>query len=338
VEKLNKIELVRGVMKKILFIQIIIILAVFSAKSQQEPVFSQYTMNQYLINPAFAGSEGYTSFNLTARQQWLGFENAPMTQAISGQARILKTSYVSKSRSVRKRIKRRRPSGKIGLGGYLYNDQNGPIGRTGLEISYAYHTFLGDGQLSLGLSLSAYQFRVNTSELETSEGYDPLIDEARGSMIIPDGSVGVYYTYHPFYVGVSARNLFQASVKFGGDNSFSDYQQVRHYYLMTGYRYDMDNDFEIEPSILLKTTENFTLQADVSLKGYYKRDYWLGFSYRTGNAFITTVGIKVDKLYFGYSFDYSLNDIQRISYGSHEIMIGLKFGDNTRRYRWLNRF
>ncbi len=325
-------------MKRILIILCILTLTVFYAKSQQEPTFSQYTMNQYLINPAYAGSEGYTSFNLTARQQWLGFEDAPMTQAISGQTRILKTSYVSKSRSVRKRIKRRRPSGKVGIGGYLYNDQNGPIGRTGLEISYAYHLFINDGQLSLGLSLSAYQFRVNTNDLSTSEGYDPLIDEARESMFIPDGSVGVYYTYQPFYIGLSARNLFQASVKFGGDNSFSDYQQVRHYYLTTGYRYDMDNDFEIEPSLLIKTTESFNLQADVSLRGYYKRDYWLGFSYRTGNAFITQVGIKVDRLYFGYAFDYSLNDIQRISYGSHEIMIGLKFGDNTRRYRWLNRF
>lgn len=324
-------------MKRVSIILFIIVLAVSQGRSQQEPIYSQYTMNKYLINPAYAGSEGYTSFNLTARQQWLGFENAPMTQAISGQTRILKTSYVSKSRSVRRNTKRRRPSGKVGLGGYLYNDQNGPIGRTGLEFSYAYHLFINDGQLSLGLSLSAYQFRVNTSELVTNE-YDPLIDEARETMFIPDGSVGVYYTYQPFYIGISARNLFQASVKFGKDNSFADYQQVRHYYLMTGYRYDMENDFEIEPSILIKTTEAFNLQADISVKGYYKRDYWLGFSYRTGNAFITQVGIKVDRLYFGYAFDYSLNDIQRISYGSHEIMIGVKFGDNTRRYRWLNRF
>ncbi len=308
------------------------------AFAQQEPVFSQYTMNQFLINPAFAGSEGFTSFNLTARQQWLGFEDAPMTQAISGQTRITKTSYVSKSRSVRKSRKRRRPSGKIGLGGYIYNDQNGPIGRTGLEFSYAYHLFVGDGQLSLGMSLSAYQFRINTSELQTAEENDPLLNAARESMFIPDGSVGIFYMYQPFYVGLSAKNLFQAAVKFGGDNSFSDYQQVRHYYLTSGYRYDMKNDFEIEPSILLKTTESFNLQADVSVKGYYKRDYWLGFSYRTGNAFITMVGVKVDKLYFGYAFDYSLNDIQRISYGSHEIMIGLKFGDSSKRYRWLNRF
>jgi len=327
-------------MKKILIILSILSLTVSTVMSQQEPVFSQYTMNQFLINPAFAGSEGYTSFNLTARQQWLGFDGAPMTQAISGQTRISKTSYVSKSRSVRRRVKRRRPSGKIGIGGFLYNDQNGPIGRTGLELSYAYHLFVNDGQLSLGLSLSAYQFRVNTDELlgPGVDPGDPLLSSARESMFIPDGSVGVYYTFLPFYIGLSAKNLFQASVKFGSDNSFGEYQQLRHYYLTTGYKYDMGNDFEIEPSILLKTTELFNLQTDVTLKGYYKRDYWLGFSYRTGNAFITMVGVKVDRLYFGYAFDYSLNDIQRISYGSHEIMIGLKFGDNSRRYRWLNRF
>ncbi|PLX10298.1 MAG: hypothetical protein C0597_17020 [Marinilabiliales bacterium] len=325
-------------MKKLFIIIIVLKLAVSVGLAQQEPAFSQYDMNKFLLNPAFAGSEGFTSFNLTARQQWLGFENAPMTQAISGQTRILKTSYVQKSRSVRRGVRKKRPSGRIGIGGYLYNDQNGPIGRTGLELTYAYHIFIGNGQLSMGISLSAYQFRVNVDELTTYEGYDPLIDESRQSMYIPDGSVGVFYTYQPFYIGFSSKNLFQAAVKFGGDNSFKDYQQVRHYYLMSGYRYDMGNDFEIEPSILLKTTETFNLQADISVKGYYKRDYWLGFSYRTGNAVITTVGIKVDRLYIGYAFDYSLNDIQRISYGSHEIMVGLNFGDNTRRYRWLNRF
>jgi len=325
-------------MRKILIILSILSLTIGTAVSQQEPIYSQYTMNQFLLNPAFAGSEGYTSFNLTARQQWLGFDGAPSTQAISGQTRITKTSYVSKSRSVRKRTKRRRPSGRIGVGGYIYNDQNGPIGRTGLEGTYAYHLFVNDGQLSLGLSISAYQFRVNTDELKFSEGSDPLLNTARESMIIPDGSVGIYYTYFPFYIGLSAKNLFQASIKFGSDNSFGDYQQLRNYYLTTGYKYDMGNDFEIEPSVLLKTTEAFNLQADISIKGYYKRDYWLGFSYRTGNAFITMVGVKVDRLYFGYAFDYSLNDIQRISYGSHEIMIGVKLGDNSKRYRWLNRF
>lgn len=323
-------------MKKSLIILVVVLISRLAFAT--DPDFSQYSMNLFLINPAYAGSEGFTSFNLTARQQWLGFENAPMTQAISGQTRIMKTSYVSKSRSVRKRIKKRRPSGRIGLGGHLYNDQNGPIGKTGLEFAYSYHLFVGDGQLSLGLSLSAFQFRINPGELETKDPDEFLDNASRESMYIPDGSFGIYYSYMPFYIGLSARNLFESSVKFGSDQSFADYQDKRNYYLITGYRYDMENDFEIEPFVLVRTNESFNLQADISLTGYYKRDYWLGFTYKTGNALVTKVGIKVDRIYIGYAFDYSLNDIQRISYGSHEIMIGLKFGDNTRRYRWLNRF
>ena len=33
--------------------------------------------------------------------------------------------------------------------------------------------------------------------------------------------------------------------------------------------------------------------------------------YSSRNAFVTRVGIKVDRIYIGYAFDYSLNDIQR---------------------------
>ena len=324
-------------MKRLIYITVVLSFLSVSLKAQQMPIYSQYTMNQFLINPAFAGSEGFTSFNLTARQQWLGFENAPMTQAISGQTRILKTSYIAKSRSIRNRVRKRRPSGRVGIGGYIFNDQSGAVNRTGGQFTYAYHLFVGQGQLSFGLALTAYQFRLNDEELTTVE-YDPLIEEKKNSLFVPDGSFGIYYSYQPFYVGVSATQLFQSAIKFGADNSYSNYQMVRHYYFVSGYRHDFGNDFEVEPSILFKTTEAFNLQADINVKGYYKRDYWLGFSYRTGNAFVTMVGVRVDKLYFGYAFDYSLSDIQRISYGSHEIMMGLKFGDNTRRYRWLNRF
>lgn len=324
-------------MKRLIYITVILSFFSLSLKAQQMPIYSQYTMNQFLINPAFAGSEGFTSFNLTARQQWLGFENAPMTQAISGQTRVLKTNYIAKSRSIRNRVRKRRPSGRVGIGGYIFNDKNGAVNRTGGQFTYAYHLFVGQGQLSFGLALTAYQFRLNDEELTTIE-YDPLIEENKNSLFVPDGSFGIYYSYQPFYVGVSATQLFQSAIKFGADNSYSNYQMIRHYYFISGYRHDFENDFEVEPSILFKTTEAFNLQADINVKGYYKRDYWLGLSYRTGNAFVTMVGVRVDKLYFGYAFDYSLSDIQRISYGSHEIMVGLKFGDNTRRYRWLNRF
>jgi type IX secretion system PorP/SprF family membrane protein len=201
---------------------------------------------------------------------------------------------------------------------------------------------MGDGQLSFGASGTIYQFKIDDDELILPEDElgipDPLIEGRRNTMFIPDASAGMYYMYHRFFVGLSGTNLFQSVLKFGSDQSYSNYKLMRHYYFMSGYRYPIDDEFSVEPSLLLRSTENFNMQADINIKGYYKNDYWMGFSYRTGSALVTMVGVKIGKLYFGYAYDYSLRDIQNFSYGSHEIMIGLRFGDTQRRYRWLRRF
>lgn len=331
-------------MKKITILLAITLMILPAAiKAQQVPLYSQYMMNKYLINPAFAGSEGYTSYNLTARQQWMGFGDTktPSTQALAAQTRVLQTSYLSKSRLIRS-SSRKKPSGRVGLGGYVFNDRNGVINRTGLQATYAYHIPLGDGQLSFGASGSIYQFKIDDDELILPDDElgipDPLIDGRRNTMFIPDASAGMYYMYRNFYAGFSATNLFQSVLKFGSDESYSNYKLLRNYYFMGGYRIQLDDEFSLEPSLLLHSSENFNMQADINVKAYYKNDYWLGMSYRTGSALISMVGVKVGKLYFGYAYDYSFREIQNLSYGSHEIMLGLRFGDSQRRYRWLRRF
>src|ERR1035437_10109597 len=64
----------------------------FNLKAQQLPLYSQYSFNAFLLNPAVAGAEGYTAINLTSREQWLGIEDAPRTYALSLQTRIMKNS------------------------------------------------------------------------------------------------------------------------------------------------------------------------------------------------------------------------------------------------------
>ena len=60
---------------------------------QQLPIYSQYLYNKFLINPAHAGSDGYTSYNITIREQWIGYSGAPRTYSLSYQTRILKRGY-----------------------------------------------------------------------------------------------------------------------------------------------------------------------------------------------------------------------------------------------------
>jgi len=86
----------------------LILLSLFGAgmvklQAQQLPQYSQYMMNKFLINPAVAGSEGYTAFNLTAREQWIGLENSPRTYAFSAQTRVLKNSFIARGASVKKK-------------------------------------------------------------------------------------------------------------------------------------------------------------------------------------------------------------------------------------------
>ena len=52
-------------MKRFIIIAILA-LAVIQGRGQQLPLYSQYMMNGFLLNPAVAGSDGYTTFNITS--------------------------------------------------------------------------------------------------------------------------------------------------------------------------------------------------------------------------------------------------------------------------------
>src|SRR5665647_493435 len=82
--------------------------------AQTEPMYSQYIMNGFLINPSFAGRDGYTTVNLTVREQWVGIAHSPSTYAVSFQTRILKDSYISKSTLVRRKLIKPTKGGKVG--------------------------------------------------------------------------------------------------------------------------------------------------------------------------------------------------------------------------------
>jgi hypothetical protein len=78
----------------------------------------------------------------------------------SFQTRVLKNSYISKNASVKKRQRKSSRSGKVGLGGYLFNDRNGAVERIGFKGTYAYHINFPIPAF-FGLSLVAYQFRLD---------------------------------------------------------------------------------------------------------------------------------------------------------------------------------
>jgi type IX secretion system PorP/SprF family membrane protein len=324
-------------MRRLFFILIILIAAVDSY-GQQLPIFSQYLYNKFLMNPAVAGSDGYTSFNLTAREQWVGYSGAPRTFSFSAQTRILKKGYSLKATN-RKNVYRPGTDGRVGLGGYVFSDRNGLVHRTGFQASYAYHMWLQNStQLSFGLALTGYHYRLNDQAMNFEQSDDPwMFNDLRRGMFVPDATFGAYLLNARYCLGFSADQLFGASTKIA-NNAYNNFRMNRQYYLFGSYDFMPDAYSIIQPSFNLMMSEQLLPQADLGVTYIYDQHAWGGLAYRTSGALIATLGMRYENIFIGYAFDFTTNEIQRVTYGTHEITFAVKLGDNSRRYRWLERY
>jgi type IX secretion system PorP/SprF family membrane protein len=330
---------------RILFTVLALFVCGGSAKSQQLPRFSQYYANEFLINPAVAGGDGRTVFNLGARKQWLGFsDNTPSSYIISAQGRLLKTGYTLKAGPKGGNSFHKAGKGRVGLGGIIYHDENGALARTGAQFSYAYHLFIRNSQLSFGLTGNVFQFRINPAlaKLKNPET-DPLNGLIGKSTLVPDAGIGINFMKSNWHAGISVLQIFQSKLKIGNNADYRNSQEIRlmrHYTILADYRFSVTSNpnWEIEPSTLIILNEMMRMQADITMKAYFKRQYWFGLSGRTSGDIILLAGVKFRNYYFGYSFDYGFKGIARYSLGSHEICFSVKLGDTARKYRWLDRY
>ncbi|HCC70060.1 MAG TPA: hypothetical protein DEQ09_02765 [Bacteroidales bacterium] len=313
-----------------------------SLYAQQVPMYSQYIMNGFLINPSYAGNDGYTTINLTAREQWIGIPSSPSTYAASFQTRLLRNSFIQKSTEVRKDVVRPTRSSRVGLGGYIFNDKNGIIRRTGFAAAYAYHIDLGKygSKLSFGLASTVYQFAIDIDGAVVADIDDEFLNNYDRVVFIPDFNFGMSYTNNKYYLGFSATQLFRGSLTLG-NTAKNPRTELGHFFLTGGVKIPIaENDWMLEPSILVKSSDMLfkAAQMDITTRVYYKGNYWAGVSYRTQDAVIMLLGFAYDKFFFAYAFDFALTDIRKHSHGSHEISLAVKFGENARRYRWLNQY
>lgn len=322
-----------------LFIIYVFMLAADFTYGQQLPLYSQYLYNKFLINPAVAGSDGYTSINLTAREQWVGYSGAPRTFSFSFQTRMLKKSYILKQTRVTRKVYRPGTDGRVGFGGYVFSDKNGLIQRTGFQLSYAYHMWLQNStQLSMGLSLTGYHYKISEKEINFEDPNEPWMNNnLRRGMFVPDATFGAYLLNAKYCVGFSAEQLFQASAKIA-NNAYQDFKTNRQYYIFGSYDLSPQTNVIIQPSFLFTMSEQLKPQADIGATYIYEQDFWAGLSYRTSGAIIATLGVRYQNMFIGYAFDFTLQEIQRVTYGTHEITLAVKFGDNSRKYRWLDRY
>jgi type IX secretion system PorP/SprF family membrane protein len=280
----------------------LIILVGNTVKAQQEPMYTQYMFNTQTINPAYAGTWESTGFMVLAREQWVGFDNAPSTQTFTFQT-------LNKNKNV-------------GLGLSVIHDKFGLEKRLAIYGDYSYLVrFNNDVKLRLGLKGGFSNYSNNLNEYIVVDGNDPQFQGEIDQKFLPNFGVGAFLYKDNYYLGMSVPKIVQTSFE-NNYNNYSTKAEVRHFYFMGGYVFDLSDNLQFKPTILSKVTSGAPAQFDFSANFLIAEKVWLGAMYRTGDSFGFLAQWVIDKkLRLGYAVDFTTTKLQKYHDGTHEIMI-----------------
>jgi type IX secretion system PorP/SprF family membrane protein len=276
-----------------------------SSRAQQTPQFTQFMLNNMVMNPAYAGAEEALSLTLLTRRQWSGLDGAPSTQCFSAHTLL-------------------RPQ-RVGLGLAVIRDQIGVHKNTNIRTNYAYHLPVRNrGILSMGLQVGVTSFKSDYASL-LGNSNDPQLMSSVNKTALGFGA-GIYYRTTNWCAGLSAPELMSKTL------TIQDSMTVRlRRTNMLGYaRYSfrLNEYLDIEPAILLKYYAGVPVSADINVNIVYRKALTGGVSYRKGESIDLLMRFQLTpQLHVGYAYDHPVRFAGRLSSASHELMIGYRFGN-----------
>lgn len=291
--------------KKIAAFWVVLLLVVISIQNvyaQQDPLYTQYMDNLLVVNPGYAGSKGKGNALLVARSQWTSFDGAPSTRSFAYNFPI--------------------KDNKVGIGFSVLSDKIGPQKHTGVYIDYSYFLQVSeDFRLGMGLKPGVSFYRANLTDLITIDPNDPIFDNDIYENFLPNVGVGFYLYSNDTYFGLSVPRLIENKIT--RDDVSTEYvnTQKMHLYLLGGHTFDLNEEFQLKPSAMLKWVRNAPVSFDITALAGFKEKFWLGAMYRFDAAYGIIAQFKPStRMTIGYSYDITISDLKAYNNGSHEIM------------------
>lgn len=288
-------------------------LACFSlvTQGQQQNQATQFSHTKLNYNPAVAGLSDQLSITGRHRNQWAGIKGSPQGQAILIDFPSLFNS--------------------LGFGLSVNRNSVGIQQNTDLTGMYAYKMRLNKASISLGLQASYRQF-INdfTKEgLVAIDGFepDPSIQRKRFSQNIFNLGLGAYLHADRYFLGVSIPRTIRADIDTGNDNNLS--KEIAHLYAMFGLRFQLNQDWKLEPHILLKLAEQSPYDIDMQTNFIYLDQVHLGMNIRAGgtqNSLMESLAMLIGfqftpSVFASLSFDFNTTELRRYEEGSLEVLL-----------------
>ncbi len=288
------------------------------------PWFTQYRSNMYMYNPAFCGTKRFIDFRMFYRNQWDGLSGAPKTYAASLNLRLA--------------------NGKVGLGGFAFNDEIGPFKTTYAGGTFAYHIKLDDIELSFGVQGIYMNQSFNGSKVTLHNSVDASIDLTSTSSIKgTDGSVGLVLINDRFYLGAGINNIIgKEFVYYQGDPIHKGkYKNEPSYSIGAAYNYAENENYTFENSVMALYTSGVPIYFDYTLRLHIQKVLLTGISFRAKDAIALHLGVTLkNKVQIAYSYDIITSPLRKYNQNSHEIsfVFSSNMGRDQKKHGFNNRF
>jgi type IX secretion system PorP/SprF family membrane protein len=135
-----------------------------------------------------------------------------------------------------------------------------------------------------------------------------------------------------YFVGLAAQQVVPQKLTFVDDAlATSKGRLIPHVFLTGGYRFLLNEDINIIPSLMVKyvrgSSEN-DFQIETNLKLQYQDRFWVGGSYRYQDGYAAMLGVNVSNTFnIGYAYDFTTTNLNTVSRGTHEIVLGFLLGN-----------
>ncbi|MEW4925058.1 type IX secretion system membrane protein PorP/SprF [Algibacter sp. 2305UL17-15] len=284
-------------------ILILFILCSLSVYAQQEPQYTQYMYNMSVVNPGYMINEpGIVQVGSLYRTQWVGIQGAPKTTNVFANIPL---------------------SDNIELSANYLNDNIGGnvnISENVFNINAAYKIRLRqDLNLSFGLKMGIDH--INFSAIGSNVGSDPGFGNTDKTIF--NIGAGVFLFHKNYYAGISLPNLIPSDLNIDNEVVYTD---EAHLFLIGGYVFEVNDEFKVKPSTVVKYVGGSPLSFDVSANVLYLEKFELGVSYRYQDAVSGLAGFNVTpNLKIGYAYDFNTSTLKTFNNGSHEFILLYKF-------------
>ena len=222
--------------------------------AQQEPFFSLNETNQSLYNPSATAINNRHLVNTQYRNQWIGFNGAPITYLLNYEMDLDKINS--------------------GVGLVAMRDEVGLNTNHTIGLNYRYTFKLGEfSRLSAGIGVNWFHQRIANGWITPNTLNDPFLQPTKLS--VWNLNTGLHFQYKKLNIGLGVMNVNQARDNQSQQNTGLSLQKRIHTSLYADYTFELSDKFSLSPSIFI-LTDWVKLSSLIALKGtHYNRFWWL---------------------------------------------------------------